>query len=93
LIYAFAAARPAAFVAALWAAAILTAIPNFVYYVNGYAQYGMRHALDFIPFLFALMCVAARDRLPVWTKVLIVYSLAAGLYGVWFWNAFVRTNY
>jgi hypothetical protein len=79
-------------VAALWAAALLTAAPNFLYYVNGFAQYGMRHALDFIPFLTALMFLAARDRLPLWTKILIGYSCAASLYGVWYWNAFVRTG-
>jgi len=90
LIYAFAASRPRALVAAFWAAALLTAIPNFLYYVNGFAQYGMRHALDFIPFLFALMCLAAREKFPFWAKVLIVYSCAASLYGVWFWNAYVR---
>ncbi len=52
LVYALWAKRPRVFTLALWAAAILTAVPNFVYYVNGYAQYGMRHALDFIPFVF-----------------------------------------
>jgi hypothetical protein len=50
----------------------------------------MRHALDFIPFLFVLMLLAARERLPLWTKVLIVYSCVANLYGVWYWNAFLR---
>jgi hypothetical protein len=60
--------------------------------VNGFAQYGMRHALDFIPFLVALMFLAAREGLALWVKVLIAYSCAAGMYGVWFWNAFVRTG-
>lgn len=92
LIYAFWARRPRGLVAAFWAAAILTAIPNFIYYVNGFAQYGMRHALDFIPFLVALMFLAGRERLPVWTKVLIVYSCTASLYGVWYWNAFLRAG-
>lgn len=92
LIYALWARRPAGLAIAFWTAAILTAVPNFVYYVNGFAQYGMRHALDFIPFLVALMFLAARERLPLWTRLLIVYSCAASLYGVWFWNAFVRTS-
>ena len=72
--------------------AILTAMPNFVYYVNGFAQYGMRHALDFIPFLVALMFLAARERLALWAKALILYSCAASLYGVWFWNAYLRSG-
>jgi hypothetical protein len=92
LIYALWARRPGKVVLAFWAAAILTAIPNFVYYVNGFAQYGMRHALDFIPFLVALMFLAARERLPLWARALIVYSCAASLYGVWYWNAFVRAG-
>ena len=92
LVYAFLARRPRGLLAAFWAAAILTAIPNFVYYVNGFAQYGMRHALDFIPFLVALMFLAARERLALWTKALIAYSCAASLYGIWFWNAYVRAG-
>jgi len=90
LVYAFWAREPRALVPVLWAAAILTAVPNFLYYVNGYAQYGMRHALDFVPFLVALVFLGARDGLPVWMKALIAYSCAASLYGVWYWNAFVR---
>ncbi len=108
LIFALWARTPRAFVLALWSAAILVAVPSFLYYVNGFAQYGMRHALDFIPFLFALMALAARDQpglspstysgqalpkgLPLWTKVLIVYSCIASLYGVWYWNAILRTG-
>ena len=90
LVYALWARRPVLIVLALWIAAIVTAVPNFLYYVNGFAQYGMRHALDFIPFLFVLMLLAARERLPLWTRVLIVYSCVANLYGVWYWNAFLR---
>ncbi|HET9394174.1 MAG TPA: hypothetical protein VFO29_11725 [Candidatus Rubrimentiphilum sp.] len=90
LIFALWARRPRAFVVALWSATILVAIPSFVYYVNGFAQYGMRHALDFEPFLFALMALAAREKIPLWVKALIVYSCAACLYGVWYWNAILR---
>jgi hypothetical protein len=63
-----------------------------MYYVNGFAQFGMRHALDFEPFLVALMFLATKERLPVWGKALICYSVAVGLWGCWFWNSFVRTN-
>ena len=90
LIYALWARRPLPIVAAFWAAAVVTAVPNFLYYVNGFAQYGMRHALDFIPFLFVLMLFAARDRFPIWPKALIAYSCIANLYGVWYWNVIVR---
>lgn len=91
LILAFFARRPAGWVTALWVAAVLTAIPNFLYYVNGFAQFGMRHALDFEPFLVALMMLAVRERFAWWWKALIGYSVAVGLWGCWYWLTFVRT--
>ena len=53
----------------------------FLYYVNGFAQFGMRHALDFEPFLVALMMLAVRDRFPRWGYVLVAYSVVVGLWG------------
>jgi hypothetical protein len=91
LVLAFLARTPIRWVVALWIAAFLTAIPNFLYYVNGYAQFGMRHALDFEPFLLALMMLAVRDRFPRWGYALIAYSIAVGLWGCWYWLTFVRT--
>lgn len=93
LLLAFAARRPKEQVIAMWVAALCTAIPNFVYYVNGYAQFGMRHALDFEPFLFVLMALAARGGLPSWAKVLVTYSVVVGVWGCVYWNAFVRPQY
>ncbi len=90
LIYSFFARRPVQLVLALWVAVFVTAAPNFVYYVNGFAQFGMRHALDFEPFLVALMFLAAKNALALWARILIVYSVIAGLWGCWYWNAFVR---
>jgi len=92
LVFALWARRPRAEVIWLWAQTALVAGPSMLYYVNGFAQYGMRHALDFEPYLFALMALAARRGLPVWTRVLIVWSVAAGLYGIWYWNAIVRAG-
>ncbi len=92
LVFALLARKPRTFVLAMWAAAIMVAVPSFLYYVNGFAQYGMRHALDFIPFLYAMMVLGARARLPLWVKVLIVYSCIASSYGVWYWNAILRSG-
>jgi hypothetical protein len=92
LIFALSARKPRAFALAMWAAAILVAVPSFLYYVNGFAQYGMRHALDFIPFLYVLMVLGARVRLPLWVKALIVYSCIASSYGVWYWDVFLRSG-
>lgn len=82
--------KPLRWVVALWALALLTAAPNFLYYVNGFAQFGMRHALDFEPFLVALMMLAVRDRFPQWGYVLVAYSCVVGLWGIWYWLTFIR---
>lgn len=91
LLLALFARSPARWVGALWIAALLTALPNFLYYVNGFAQFGMRHALDFEPFLVALMMLAVRERFPRWGYAFVAYSVAVGFWGCWYWNAFVRT--
>ncbi len=93
LVLALFARRPRPLVAAMWAATLLVAIPNLLYYVNGTAQFGMRHALDFEPFVLVLMALAVRARMPVWAGVLIAYSVAVGLWGVWYWDTFYRPTY
>jgi hypothetical protein len=85
--------RPLPLVVSLWCAMVLAAGPSFMYYVNGSIQFGMRHALDFEPFLFVLMALAARRGLhPVW-RVLIAVSVVMGIWGAWYWNTFYRTNF
>jgi hypothetical protein len=82
--------RPRALIAGLWAATLLVAGPSFIYYVNGYAQFGMRHALDFEPFVIVLMALAFPARMPVLGKIAVAWSVAVGFWGIWFWNAFYR---
>jgi hypothetical protein len=69
----------------LWAAVVLTAIPVFLYYGGGgEATYGYRYAMDFIPFLFALIAIALKERFGNLEKVLIGLSMAFVCYGyVW----------
>jgi hypothetical protein len=78
----------------LWATVALVAAPSFFYYLNGWVQFGMRHALDFEPFLLVLMALAIRDRpkLPGWALGLLAWSCLAGVWGVWYWDTFVRTG-
>lgn len=93
LLLAFFARKPARLVISLWVATILVAGPSLLYYANGGSQFGMRHALDFAPFLLALMGLATGEGLgAVWTagRVLIVWSAAVGLWGCWFWDTFLR---
>jgi hypothetical protein len=90
LILAFFARGARPIVALLWLATALVAAPSFIYYVDGFAQFGMRHALDFEPFLFALMALAVRRGMPWWGKTLCGYSTLVGAWGVWYWHTFIR---
>ncbi len=74
-------------VAVLWLATVCCAAPALLYYSTGMVQLGARHALDFIPFLYALMAYAIRARPSRWYVPLLVWSIAFGLVqlGVWTW--------
>lgn len=80
-------------IVSLWLATVLVAGPSFLYYVNGASQFGMRHALDFEPFLFVLLAIAAKRSWPLWAAVLAFWSSSVGLWGIWYWNAFYRATY
>ena len=69
----------------LWSAAVLAAIPVFLYYGGGGAEtYGYRYALDFTPFLLALVAIAVRDHFGGLERALIIASIAFCSYGfVW----------
>jgi hypothetical protein len=44
--------------------------------------------MDFEPFLFVLMVLGIGRRAPWWAAVLIAWSVAVGLWGLWFWHAY-----
>jgi hypothetical protein len=69
----------------LWGAVAVTAIPVFLYYGGGGAStYGYRYAMDFVPFLFALVAIGCRSRFGPMEKMLIGLSVAFVCYGyVW----------
>jgi hypothetical protein len=90
LLLAFFARRPRRLVVSLWIAVLLVAGPSLLYYANGGAQFGMRHALDFEPFVLVLVGLAARDGLALIWRTLIVWSAAVGAWGIWYWNVYVR---
>jgi hypothetical protein len=58
--------------------------------VNGFAQFGMRHALDFEPFLFVLMALALRRGANPIATILMLYSILVGSWGVWYWRFYIR---
>jgi hypothetical protein len=91
LVLAFFARGERALIATMWAAAILVGGPSFVYYADGATQFGMRHALDFIPFLFPLVVLGA-ERVPALvTDLLCGVSIHVGVWGLWYWRTFLDT--
>ena len=67
----------------LWVAAFLVAMPLLLYYGGGgYRTYGYRYALDFIPFLLALVAIGAGKHFGSLEKLLIVLSVCFVAYGV-----------
>ena len=92
LLLAFFARAPRRYLLALWSTIAVVAAPSFLYYLNGWFQYGMRHALDFEPYLLVLMALAARGGLALWARALIVWSIAMSVWGVWYWDSFYRTG-
>jgi len=69
----------------MWSAAVLAAIPVFLYYGGAGADtYGYRYAMDFVPFLLVLVAIALRDRFGNLERFLIGLSLCFVCYGfVW----------
>jgi hypothetical protein len=68
----------------LWLAVLLAATPSLLYYVNGFEQFGMRHSLDFTPFLIPLVA-RGLERVKLWfSYALIAISVLANAYGVWY---------
>jgi hypothetical protein len=95
LLLAFLAREPKRLVISLWIVTLLVAAPSLLYYANGGSQFGMRHALDFEPFVLVLMGLAARSGLGVWWRAaqgLIAWSALAGAWGCWYWNTISRSG-
>jgi len=74
-----------------WSATVLTALPSLFYYVNGFEQFGMRHSLDFTPFLLPLVARGLQRCPSALSFGLIIFSIAANAYGVlysWIYHGF-----
>jgi hypothetical protein len=67
-----------------WSATALTALPSLLYYVNGFEQFGMRHSLDFTPFMLPLVARGLARYPNALSLGLIAFSIAANAYGVWY---------
>jgi hypothetical protein len=70
------------FAMACWAAVIPAALMLFTFAGTGFAQFGYRFSLDYMPFLFLLTANAIGNDIKWYHKVLIVLSILVNLCGV-----------
>ena len=70
-------------------AMVFCAIPFLLNYGNGAAQFGMRYAMDFLPYTL-LLAGAGLTRTPVkgWKKALILFCVFVNLWGPVYWRFF-----
>lgn len=77
---------------ALWAAVACAAIPGLFYQNTGWIQFGYRFALDFMPYLFALLAIGGRP-LGRQAMVLIWWGIIVNLFGAITFGRFARFYY
>jgi hypothetical protein len=65
---------------ALWAAVIAAAVPGLFYQNTGWIQFGFRFAMDYMPYLFALIAIGGRP-LGRTAIVLIIWGILVNLFG------------
>jgi len=65
---------------ALWLAVLAAAVPGFFYQNTGWIQFGYRFALDYLPYVFALLAVEDK-AIGRTAKVLIVVGIIVNLFG------------
>lgn len=73
----------------LLATAVICAVPFLMNYGNGFAQFGMRYAMDFIPYVGILAAMGLTRRpLNGWKTALITVCLFLNMWGPVYWNMF-----
>ncbi len=65
----------------------------FTFAGTGFAQFGYRFSLDFMPFLFLLTIKGMGEELSWHQKALILASVVVNLWGVVWINKFDQTQY
>lgn len=69
--------------------AAVCAVPFLMNYGNGYAQFGMRYAMDFIPYVGILAAMGLTRRpLHGWKAALILLCMFLNMWGPVYWNIF-----
>lgn len=74
-------------------AAVLLSVPVFFWYSIGYAQFGYRYALDFLPFLFLILLPCLSPKLTKVAIVLITIGILFNLiYSISIWEMYPLFN-
>ncbi|MGM0578631.1 MAG: hypothetical protein ACQEXJ_23100 [Myxococcota bacterium] len=87
--------RPAAFPGlrrSLWLAVLFAAVPGLLYQNTGWEQFGYRFALDYFPYLLALVAIGARPLTWRW-KAAIVAGVVINLFGAITFGRFPQFYY
>lgn len=69
-------------VIACWAAIIPLTMANWIFAATGWAQFGYRYGLDFMPFLWLLVVLAVGKQVKWYHLALILAAIAVNLWGV-----------
>ena len=80
---------------ACWAAIIPIALLDFTFAATGWAQFGYRYSLDFIPFLFLLVVLAVRGGIKWHHVLLLTIAVLVNIWGpLWIFklSAYRRTG-
>lgn len=75
-------------VLACWAAIVPIAFADWLFAATGWAQFGYRYSLDFLPFLLLLVIIAVGPRVRAHHLALIGLAVAVNLWGVLWINLF-----
>ena len=85
-------ARHAPIVRALWLTVIIAAIPALFYQNTGWEQFSYRLAMDYLPYLMALLAIGGRAL--TWkVKLVFVFCIAINLFGAITFTHFGSTFY
>lgn len=69
--------------------AIAAAVPFVLNYGNGFAQFGMRYAMDFLPYLLLLACMGmTATRWRSWKTALVLLCVLVNVWGPIYWRYF-----
>ena len=71
----------------LAATMVVSAVPFLMNYGNGMSQFGMRYAMDFLPYMILLACMGMK-RVNSIKTLLISYCIMANMWGPIYWRFF-----